>query len=95
MKARYTVIRQPDVERDFAERWLDADADQRHWYTTMASAIDAALAAKADRVGAPSEDEPRVRAWRIPSITPPVWVVYSVRDEDRLVFVVRIRIEEG
>ena len=95
MKPRYTVIWQPDVERDFAERWLDADPDERHWYTTLASAMDVALAAKADRLGVPSEDDPRARVWRIPGIAPPVWIVYSVREEDRLVFVVRIRIEKG
>ncbi|HEX6983853.1 MAG TPA: hypothetical protein VF170_00690 [Planctomycetaceae bacterium] len=57
----------------------------------MTAEIDRALAARADLLGVPAENEPHVRVWTLHREHPRIVVTFRVDPDDRRVRVARIR----
>jgi plasmid stabilization system protein ParE len=84
--SRFTVTWLRDVEGDLARIWVGAE--DRRPVATAADSIDADLADDAGRKGA------SVREGLRSLCVPPLYVLFTVRDEDRIVEVVRVRSDQ-
>ena len=80
---RYTLTWLEDVQNQLAQLWIDAPDKQA--VTNAVNEIDRELAIDADRKGEPVAEGLRTL------YAPPVHVLFSVREEDRIVEVVRVR----
>lgn len=81
--SRYTVTWLRDVEGDLAQIWVGAE--DRRPVAAAADAIDAHLAEDAGRKGASVSEGLRSLC------VPPLFVLFVVRDGDRIVEVVSVR----
>jgi hypothetical protein len=80
---RYTVVYKPSAEQELAQSWMAAP--DRQAVTEAANRVDALLAT--DPLGC---GESRSGATRV-LFEPPLMVFYEVREEDRLVEVLKVR----
>lgn len=87
---RFTVVWERDVQQPFIDQWVNASSGERARLTAAADLIDRELAAAPDSYGRALPWEPGARVWILPSIDPPITVVYRVSHADRVVRVVRL-----
>jgi hypothetical protein len=87
MGGHYTVVWTPELRRDVATRWLQADRTVRVRLTAASDRLDRELRFAPGQRGITLMHRPGFRLWSIPDLDPPVLALYEVREGDRLVIV--------